>query len=278
MCRGREVNAARQVMKLDAYLQRIGYSGDLHAKTSVLEALHLAHATRIPFENLDVLRGVPIRLDLESLQLKLIDARRGGYCYEHNLLFAAVLEELGFAVTRLAARVRFRRTSVAPRTHMLLLVEVDGARWLADVGFGADGLLLPVPFGSEQASRQFAWTYRVKVPASAGAGEAAGREWVLQSKRDDLWTDLYGFTLEPQLPIDYEIANHYTSTHPESRFVTGLTVQLLAPERRIALRNRELIVDSGSAVTTRTITADEEMRRVIETTFGLPAPADLRLP
>ena len=164
---------------------------------------------------------------------------------------------------------------------MLLLVEVEGARWLADVGFGADGLLLPVPLGAELESRQFAWTYRVKAPVPAGAGDAAvaaGSEWVLQSQRDEVWTDLYGFTLEPQLPVDYEIANHYTSTHPESRFVTGLTIQSLAPERRIALRNRELIVDSGLTMTTRTIASDEEMRRVIEMTFGLPAPADLRLP
>src|SRR5678815_5641474 len=107
-------------MQLDAYLQRIGYAGDLRSSARVLEALHLAHATHIPFENLDILRGLPIRLDLDSLQRKLVDGRRGGYCYEHNLLFAAVLEEIGFSVTRLAARVRYRTTSVLPRTHMLL--------------------------------------------------------------------------------------------------------------------------------------------------------------
>jgi N-hydroxyarylamine O-acetyltransferase len=265
-------------MRLDAYLERIGYTGDRHPAAAVLEALHLAHATHIPFENLDVLRGLPIRLDLESLQGKLVDARRGGYCYEHNLLFGAVLEELGFAVTRLAARVRHRAPIVTARTHMLLLVDVEQGQWLADVGFGAEGLLLPVPFGAEQESRQFAWTYRVKAPGPKGPGLRHEAQWVLQSKRDDVWTDLYVFTLEPQLPIDYEVANHYTSTHPESRFVKGLTIQLPTPDARTALRNRELIVDTGAAVTTRTIADDEEMRRVIEQIFGLPAPADLRLP
>ena len=256
-------------MRLDAYLERIGYAGDLRPSAAVLAALHLAHATHIPFENLDVLRGVPIRLDLESLQGKLVDARRGGYCYEHNLLFAAVLETLGFQLTRLAARVRYRAMQTNPRTHMLLLVDVDGAKWLADVGFGAEGLLLPVPFGSEEESRQFAWTYRVA---------KSGDHWVLQSQHAEGWIDLYAFTLEPQLPIDYEIANYYTSTHPESRFRKTLTVQLPTPDGRTALRNRDLIVDTGAATTTRVMADDEEIRRVLGTTFGLAAPADLRIP
>jgi N-hydroxyarylamine O-acetyltransferase len=264
-------------MQLDAYLERIGYSGDLRPSLRVLEALHLAHATHIPFENLDVLRGVPIRLDLESLQGKLVDARRGGYCYEHNLLFAAVLEELGFTVTRLAARVRHRATRINPRTHMLLLVDVDGARWLADVGFGAEGLLLPVPFGSGQESAQFAWTYRVAA-GPRGPAPRGGYEWMLQSRHGQDWVDLYSFTLEPQLPVDYEVANHYTSTHPESRFVKMLTVQLPTPQARTALRNRELVVDTGEATATRVMADDEEIRRVLRETFGLPAPADLRIP
>ena len=262
-------------MRLDAYLQRIDYSGDLRPSAAVLAALHLAHATHIPFENLDVLRGVPIRLDLDSLQGKLVDARRGGYCFEHNLLFSAVLEELGFAVTRLAARVRHRRTDVAPRTHMLLLVHVDGQTWLADVGFGAEGLLLPVPFGAEEESRQFAWTYRVK---ASPEGPALRDEWALQSKRGEEWVDMYAFTLEPQQQIDYEVANHYTSTHPESRFVKGLTVQLPTPAARTALRNRELTVDAGGATTSRVMADDEEIRRVLQETFGLPVPGDLRFP
>jgi N-hydroxyarylamine O-acetyltransferase len=265
-------------MRLDAYLERIGYAGDLHPTTAVLDALHLAHATHIPFENLDVLRGVPIRLDLESIQRKLIDARRGGYCFEQNLLFSAVLEELGFAVTRLSGRVRLRAPSMTARTHMMLLVDVEQQQWLADVGFGAEGLLLPVPFGSEQESRQFAWTYRVKAPASSTAGAGGPGEWTLQSKHGGTWTDLYVFTLEPQTQIDYEVANHYTSTHPESRFINRLTVQLTRPEARTALRNRELVVDTGTTMTTRVLDNDDEIRRVLEQIFGLPAPADLRLP
>ena len=119
---------------LAAYLERIGYAAELRPDHATLAGLHLAHATHIPFENLDVLLGRPIRLDLPSLQAKLVAGGRGGYCFEQNLLFAAVLRQLGFAVTPLAARVRYRTTQLLPRTHMLLLVRADGADWIADVG------------------------------------------------------------------------------------------------------------------------------------------------
>jgi N-hydroxyarylamine O-acetyltransferase len=254
-------------LDLSAYLERIGYAGDLSPSRSVLEALHLAHATHIPFENLDILLGLPIRLDLASLQAKLVKDRRGGYCFEQNLLFSAILRELGFSVTNLAARVRYRTTALLPRTHMLLLVDLAGERWLADVGFGAEGLLLPVPMQSSQVVRHFAWTYRVI--------EEAGL-WVLQSQRDSTWMDMYTFSLEPQLVVDYEIANHYVSTHPDSRFVQTLTVQLQSPEVRYILRNRELIEDHGDKQVVRTLADDDELLDILNRIFGLEFPAGTR--
>ena len=198
---------------LASYFERIAYAGDRTPSRATLAALHLAHATHIPFENLDILLGRPIRLDLASLTAKLVHGRRGGYCFEQNRLFAAALEALGFAVTTLAARVRFGTTSVRPRTHMLLQVDVDGDRLLADVGFGVFGLLIPVPLDDPGESRQFAWTYRIVREAGL---------YVLQLRTGGAWADLYAFTLEPQYPADYEMANHYTSTHPSSRFVQAL--------------------------------------------------------
>lgn len=254
-------------LDLQAYLRRIGYQGAVEPTRRVLEALHLAHATHIPFENLDILLGRPIALDLASLQSKLVARSRGGYCFEHNLLFAAVLREFGFEPTLLAARVRFRTTAVLPRTHMLLLVEGEGSRWLADVGFGGEGLLLPVPFGNGEEARHYAWTYRVIEEAGAGT-------WILQSRRNDAWMDLYAFTLEPQQSIDYEIANHYMSTHPDSRFVQTLTVQLPGPQRRMILRNRDLIEDRGDAVLERRIESDEEFVSALQEYFGLDMPEE----
>jgi N-hydroxyarylamine O-acetyltransferase len=254
-------------LDLDAYLGRIGYSGRLQPVPAVLEAIHLAHATHIPFENLDILLQRPIRLDLASLQAKLVTGARGGYCFEQNLLFSAVLQRLGFSVRQLAARVLYGSRRKLPRTHILLLVEVDGATWLADVGFGLEGLLLPVPFGSSREARQFAWTYRVI--------DVDG-DWVLQSLRNESWTDLYSFTLEPYLAVDFEPANHYTATHPESRFVRTLTVQLPTPEVRYLLRNRELVLDRGGTVTRRVLADDDELLTVLAETFGLRFPAGTR--
>ena len=254
---------------LHAYLQRIGYAGDLQPTYSVLEALHLAHATHIPFENLDVLLHRPIRLDLESLQNKLVKAKRGGYCFEQNLLFSAALKAIGFSVQQLAARVRHRAQRILPRTHMLLLVSIGSATWLADVGFGAEGLLLPVRFGTGQEARQFAWTYRVVQETGY---------WLLQSLSRESWLDLYEFSLEPQHLIDYEMANYYVSTHPDSRFVQTLTAQHLAPTRRQILRNRQLTVDLGNAVTQRTLADDDELLAVLAETFQLPFAPGTRFP
>src|SRR5262249_40888697 len=137
-CIMEDMDPANTTLDLDAYRQRIGYTGELAPTRAVLEALHLAHATHVPFENLDIQLGRPIRIDLESLQSKLVCGRRGGYCFELNTLFAAVLERTGFRVTRLAARVRLSATRLLPRTHMLLRVEAGGAAYLADVGFGGE--------------------------------------------------------------------------------------------------------------------------------------------
>jgi len=262
-------STAAEADKLDlsAYLQRIEYAGDLRPSVAVLQALHLAHATHIPFENLDILLGRPIRLDLASLEAKLVNGRRGGYCFEQNLLFSAVLRQLGFSVTSLAARVRYRTTAILPRTHMLLLVGVAGEQWLTDVGFGADGLLLPVPMTASQGVRQFKWSYRVV--------EEAGL-WVLQSLAERAWMDLYAFSLEPQQAVDYEIANHYVSTHPSSRFVKMLTVQLQSPEVRHILRDDEYVEDRGDTATSRNVPNESELLELLASTFGLRFPADTR--
>jgi len=254
-------------LDIAAYLRRVGYSGPLQPVRSVLEALHLAHATHIPFENLDVLLKRPVRLDLASLQTKLVTGARGGYCFEQNLLFSAVLQQLGFAVRQHAARVLYRTRHKVPRTHVVLMVDVEGGGCLADVGFGLEGLLLPLPFVGGREMRQFAWTYRVV---------EADDEWLLQSLRDGSWVDLYSISLAPCLAIDFEPANHYMSTHPDSRFVRTLTVQLPTPEVRHMLRNRDLILDRGSSVTRRALADDDELLAVLAEIFGLHFPAGTR--
>ena len=261
------VNAV--TLDLEAYLRRIDYAGAREPTYAVLEALHLAHATHIPFENLDVLLKRPIRLDLASLQAKLVRGGRGGYCFEQNLLLAAALGRLGFEVKLIAAKVRHRGDRDLPRTHMFLMVNADGADWVADVGFGGEGLLMPVPFGGGREARHYAWTYRV-------IEEKTG-QWLLQSKRQDGWGNLYCFTLDPQTPADCDMANHYTSTHPDSPFVSTLTAQLPTPQARYVLRNRELLVDRGGGqVERRELRDDDEVLEVLAGTFGLRFAAGTR--
>src|SRR5579871_3593900 len=125
---------------LDQYLTRIGYRGPLRADLETLTALQSAHLDALPFESLDPLLRRPVRLDLASLQAKLVNGNRGGYCYEQNTLLRAALAAIGFAVTGLAGRVRWMAppdSTLGPKTHMMLKVDLADGAYLADVGFGA---------------------------------------------------------------------------------------------------------------------------------------------
>jgi N-hydroxyarylamine O-acetyltransferase len=253
---------------LDAYRTRVGYTGPLEPTLDVLRALHFAHATNIPFENLDILLGRPISLELGHLQDKLVRARRGGYCFEHNTLFAAVLERVGFRVERYAARVRMGATGVRPRTHMLLGVFVDCEPWLADVGFGNGGPLYPTPLAASELDTQELWSYRI-----AAEGETS----VLQTLQADGWLDLYAFSREVQEPVDYVIANHFTSTHPQSHFVQMLIAQRSAPGKRWTLKNRELTLARPEESTTITLPEnDDAIVNTLATVFDLHFPPGTR--
>jgi N-hydroxyarylamine O-acetyltransferase len=255
-------------LDLPRYLERIGWRGpvDPPATLETLRALHFAHATSIPFENLDIQLGRAVRLDLDTVQAKLVGARRGGYCFEQNALFSAVLEALGFRLTRLCGRVRMGRPAdapVPPRTHMVLRVELAEGPHLADVGFGGDELLYPIPLVAGVPHAQAAWCYQLEREDDA---------WVLRSRQPEGWTDLYGFTLDRQHPIDYEVANHFTSTHPTSRFVLSLTAQRATPDVRYILRNREYEEVRADRRDRREIGSAEELLALLAEKFGLRFP------
>jgi len=253
---------------LKTYAARVGYDGEFAPTLDVLRRLHFAHATHVPFENIDVLLGRPIRLDLESLWQKMVLDGRGGYCFEQNALFAAVLEAAGFRVRRHAARVRMGASGVRPRTHMLLLVEAAGEQWLCDVGFGADGLVHPVAFRPGAVTEQFAWKYRVV---------QEGAVYVLQGWRPEGWIDLYAFGLEPTYPIDYEVANCYTATHPNSIFRKMLRVQLPGPENTLLLINHTLTERTAGGVT-ETPVPEDKLLEVLASHFHLHFPPGTRFP
>ncbi len=253
---------------LARYLDRVGLDALPPPTLEGLSALHRAHAGAIPFENLDILLGRPIRLDLPSLLAKLVDARRGGYCFEQNTLFAAALEALGFAVTPLGARVRLGGRADTARTHMCLSVRAEGRDVLCDVGFGGGGLWEPLPLEGDGDVRQGGWRFRLV---------RDGRERVLQNASPDGWRDLYGFTLEPQLPIDYVVANHYTSTHPDSSFTRMSVVQKTRADGAEALRGDVLqTMRPGEAIVEAPAPTGDALLALLRTRFGLDFPAGTR--
>ena len=195
---------------LAAYLQRIGLGSELPS----LAAVHRAHSTGIAFENLESSNGRPVELDVEHLVDKLVIRGRGGYCFEHNMLLKAALEEMGLGpVDLMMARVRIGGTGEdRPLNHLLLRLFERDRQWLADVGFGGGGLLDPIPFAVGVESDQSGWVYRLI---------DEGPKLVLQVVNEGAWTDLYDFVPVPVPIIDVEVSNWYTSTHPLSPFTTG---------------------------------------------------------
>ncbi len=251
---------------LDAYLRRIDWHGALAPDLPTLRALAVAHAAAIPFENLDPLRGVPVRLELAALERKLLHEGRGGYCFEQNLLFAAALRAIGFDVHGLIARVLWNQPedAVTAQTHMLLRVAAHGESWLADVGFGSMTLTgaLHLEAGTAQATALEPFRLLEQ-----------GGEWRMQACVRGDWLTLYRFDLQPREPIDYVLANHYVSTYPSSNFVQHLIAARTLRDRRLTLRDREFTVRRPGAEPERhTLRDGAAMCRVLEQEFGLRLP------
>jgi N-hydroxyarylamine O-acetyltransferase len=258
-------------LDLTAYLDRVNWHGPTERTYATLAGLLDAHIAHIPFENFDVLLGRPVRLDLEGLQSKLVKCRRGGYCFEHATLFAAVLERLGFEPVRHAARVTvFQPLSEAARTHMFLSVELDGARFVIDPGFGPFGSNLPVPLDG------------VSVPVDRSTHRMAreGDLWVMHATRDGVEIPAWVSTLEIQYPVDFEMANHFTATHPTSRFVNGILASAVTGEGRVNVMNRDVTVLHRGTVEKSILPDRSALRLLLVKHFGfdLPEAETMRVP
>ena len=245
---------------LEAYLERIGLCGPV-----TLAEVHRAHTTTVAFENFDSYSGRPVALDLVQLEDKIVTRRRGGYCFEQNLLLMAALESIGVDdVSPMLARVRLGpEGSPRPLNHLLLRVVDGGTTWLADAGFGGGGLLDPVPLELGAESEQSGWRYRI--------GQD-GPELVLQVFNDDAWSDCYGFVPEPAPFVDIEVNNWYTSTHPTSPFVTGIMAGARRVDRCVTLFGGDepvLIERPVGGASTVTPIARAEVPSVLEDRLGI---------
>jgi N-hydroxyarylamine O-acetyltransferase len=263
-------------LDLDAYCARIGYHGPCEPTLAVLRALTARHPKAIPFETLDPLLGRPVALDRASVQAKLVRNKRGGYCQEQNLLFHDVLAAMGFTVTALGARVVWMKPGRdAPLTHRLTLVTLGGEKFVADVGFGGQSPTAPLRLEPDLEQSTPHGCYRL-----VREGDVYESQFHLR----DAWAPMYRFTLTPQTPIDFEVANWFTSTHPQALFVRNLLVARVIGETRVNLRNNDLVVRRlDGSVEHRTLANARQLREVLEGTMGLalPAPAELiwsRLP
>jgi N-hydroxyarylamine O-acetyltransferase len=246
---------------LDAYLDRLGLAGEpLPATGQALARLHRAHLAAIPFENLDILLGRGIRVDLESIQGKLVGARRGGYCFEHGQLFGAALDRLGFGVDRLLARV-WRPGVTSARTHLTLRVTAGGGTWLCDVGFGSSPAE-PISLDAEGPRQAGAWTYDV-VPGDLP------RTWTLRELQAGEWVTQYTVEEASVYPIDVVLSNHYTSTHPDSWFTRLPVVVRREPEALRSLRGRTYTVTRPGHVKERRDLSAAEWKDALQEDFGL---------
>jgi N-hydroxyarylamine O-acetyltransferase len=258
-------------MNLDAYLQRIGWDGETAATLDTLTALLHAHMTAIPFENLDVLLGRPIRLDLTSLQQKLVGARRGGYCFEHTTLFAAALEELGFQPVRHSARVLlFSPRSESPRTHMFLTVSLPQGTFIVDPGFGGPAALFPIPLVDQQGHPGDATHWMVR----------DGDFWVLRTRQGEGPSDAWASTLEHDYPIDFEMASHFVSTHSSSPFVNRIMMSRFTPNGRVTVMNRDVAVTEAGKTQSFQLSTKADLRALLVRHFGfdLPEVEEIQVP
>ena len=251
---------------LDAYLKRINYAGSIAPTLETLEMVHRLHPAVIPFENLNPLMELPVRLQLSDLEQKLLIERRGGYCLEHNLLFKAELEAMDFKVTPLAAAVLWgREEGYEPvDNHMALLVDVGGVPYLADVGFGGQVMAAPLRLRADVEQNAGGERYRLM---------GGHPKWRLETEIAGAWKPMYEFTVAERTLDDYIAMNDITM----ALFRDDLVAARVDGGKRFALRNGRLRTHENGGTETRELGSLPEIREVLTNVFGIQLPDSERL-
>ncbi len=258
-------------VNLNAYFERIGFSGSIAPTLATLEMLHALHPAAIPFENISSLIGDGVALDQPSLERKLLSEKRGGYCFEHNLMFKRILEDLDYSVRPLLARVVWTNPDgiSAPPSHLLLRVEVNGQTYIADVGFGGLTLSAPLRLRADVEQVTPHETFRLT------GGEP---DWTLEVRIGDAWKPVYVFTLDEASKDDIAAINQRLSSDPESPFTRELRVALVREGARLKLHNdRFTLQPLEGEKEQREISSMESLRSVLTEQFGIVLPSDERL-
>jgi len=247
----------------DAYLRRISYDGPRQPTLGVLNTLVAAHAAAIPYENIDVLLKRGIKLDLASLQRKIVEGRRGGYCFEQNTVLEAGLKSLGFAVTPLIARVvrGMPDPAEAGRVHKVLQVDLPEGAYVVDVGFGSLTPTAPLKLSPEQVQETPHEPFRL-MPEN--------NEFMMQARLGDEWDSLFRFSLEPTPAVDFEMGNWFTSTCPDSPFIDNLIVAMPTADSRTTVFNRRFTIrDRDNRTVRRSLDDVGDYRDILVGHFGM---------
>ena len=249
---------------LPAYLTRIGHDRPVAADLATLRAVHIAHVGSIPFENLDIQMGLPILLTPGAIMAKLVGHRRGGYCFEQNSLLHLALTAIGFDTTRRLARVRMGGEP-GGRSHLLLLTDIGGQSYICDVGFGGSCLAEPLPLiAGEYDSAGDRWRLR---PSDWSPG------WELEVWRDGGWFGLYWFAHERVIDADLISGNHFTSTHPASRFILNrVASRTTLSERHTLLNGQYRRRFNGELVEEFDISDEQTFRQILTDRFLIDLP------
>lgn len=253
-----------RVIDLTAYLRRIGFEGAPRVDLATLQQLALRHPMAIAFENLDAFTGRAVSLDLEDVEAKLVARHRGGWCFEHNLLLGEALRAIGFDVTDLAGRVVLGREpdAIAPRTHRLLQVRLEGNDWIADAGFGGLTLTGVLDLHAQAAQATPHGQFRLR---------PLGGEQLAEYRSGESWLPLFRFDLHPQQRIDFEAANFQLVHDPASHFTRALRVSRIEPNGRRLLRGFEFEFHPLVGEPRReTLGSPDAVLAVLRDAFGIP--------
>jgi N-hydroxyarylamine O-acetyltransferase len=253
-------------MDLTAYLARVGLSAQPPTLT-YLRALHEAHVRAFTFDNIDVLLDQHPGVSLEAVQEKFVGRGRGGYCFEHGVLFAAALERLGYDVERRLGRVG--DPAVAPRTHCVVVVTVDGERLVADPGFGMS-VLRPIPMVDGAESDHAGWRYRLREVVVG-----TGRGWAMERWRDEHWELMHTHDELPVTPVDLATGHHFTSTYPPIHFRKMLMLTKHVDDRHVALSHETLTIRRPGRPTEHRGLRDGELAEWLEE-LAVPLTGDER--
>ncbi|MGF6096444.1 arylamine N-acetyltransferase family protein [Pseudomonas sp. 18175] len=254
------------------YLQRLGYDTSPPPTLHTLQDLQLRHVCAFTFESLSTLLHLPVPIDLPSVEQKVLLDGRGGYCYELNQMFLALLQELGFDARGITGRVVMGGPADAhtARTHRLSLVTLDGVRYITDVGFGGMVPSSPLQLDTEVVQATAHEPYRLTFD-----GQGSYTLWAQVAGE---WRGLYVFDLQVQTDIDYTIGNWYVSTHPESPFVGQLKVARLATGKRHTLANANYAVHYLDRPSEKhALGSADELMALLQDTFGIRLPAHAQL-